>query len=230
MDQAAKAKMRATLAEFAQLTGKSIEDGINEIAMSAGRRLAHTVQPYGLSSAKGDKFIKSVGLQVDRVFLGVNLGAYPATTDIRSAHREQRMRNTPRGNVNKRLFRKEKGKPWLDLISTSEKEQYKRIQQAKAGQAKGAWVSATNQITKANMTGVAAWISRHSNSSYGECRKSGEGMKYKVELENKTPYLPRIQPPKAVAAALTYGLKNGYARIQKVIDKITEKANRQLSK
>lgn len=230
MDREAKRRIKSTLEEFAMRTGKSVEDGINEIAMSAGRRLAHTVQPFGLTAAKGAKFIKSIGNQVDQTWFGVNLGAYPATGDIKKAHYDQRMSGSGRkGSVKFRQFRKERGQKWLDLIDVAQKEEYKRKQQAKAGRAKGAWVSATNSIGGKRLSGVAAWIERHDKNSLGTANKTGKGMEYKVSLENRTSYLPHIQPARKVAESITFGLKNGLKRMQKVIDGEIEKANRKLS-
>ena len=76
------------------------------------------------------------------------------------------------------------------------------------------------------MSGVAQWIERHNTGGYGEAVKSGNGMKYTVELQNRTPYLRSIQTGKAIAQAAAFGLKNGFKRLQKIIDKEIEKANR----
>jgi hypothetical protein len=230
MNRETKRRMKSAVEEFARRTGKAAEDGINEIAMSGGKRLAHTVQPFGISAAKGEKFKKSIGNQVDQVFFGVNMGAYPATGDIKAAHYAQRVGGSGRkGSVKFRQFRKERGQKWLDLISVGEKEAYKRKEQAKAGRAKGAWVAATNDIGGKKLSGVAAWIARHDKSRTGTGKKTGDGLKYKASLENKTPYITHIQPDKAVATAIAFGLKNGMKRIQKVIDGEIKKANRKLS-
>ena len=141
---------------------------------------------------------------------------------MREAHRNAK-RN---GVVPKRQFRKEKGKPWLDLISKAELEQYKRKTQKKAGRAKGAWVEACNKIGGPKMSGVAQWIEEDTTGGYGEAVKSGDGLKYTVELKNRTPYLQSIQTGKAIAQAAAFGLKNGFKRIAKIIEKEIEKANR----
>ena len=106
-DAAAIAKFERTLAEFAAATGKTAEDGMKRIAKASCKRLASTVQPYGLKGGRLAKFQKSVAAQVDRAWLGTNLGAFPATNNMKDAHYAAR-RN---GVVPKRLFRKEKGKP-----------------------------------------------------------------------------------------------------------------------
>lgn len=222
IDRASRRKMEQTLEKFAAVTGKRVEDGIEDVARSAARKLAHTVQPYGLSKSKGDKFQKSIGTQVDRAWFGTNLGAFPATTDMREAHYQARRH----GVVPKRLFRKEKGKPWLGLIPVTERDAYKVKAQAKAGRAKGAWVQAANDIGGPKMSGVAQWIDRHNTGGYGEAIKSGKGLEYTVELRNRTPYIESIQTTKAIAQAAAYGLKNGFKRIAKIIDKEIEKANR----
>ena len=219
--------MEDTLQEFAKLTGKTVEDGINDIARSVARKLAEQVQPYGLKSDKGEKFKKSIGHQVDRVWFGVNMGAFPATTDMKAAHYSAR-NGSRKGTVPHRLFRKEKGKPWLDLIPGTERDSYKRKAQAKAGRAKGAWVEAANAIGGPKLSGIADWIGRHASGGFGSASKTGKGLGYQVTLENRTPYLGRILPAATVAKSMANGLKNGFTRLQKIIDKEIEKANRTL--
>tara|TARA_R110000868_G_scaffold106895_1_gene292803 strand:+ start:914 stop:1618 length:705 start_codon:yes stop_codon:yes gene_type:complete len=231
MNRETRRKFKSALEEFAMRTGKSVEDGIDEIAMSAGRELAKKVQPYGLTDTQGNKFIGNIGKQIDYAWMAVNLGAAPATGDMRAAHYAMRMAGgrKGRGKYPFPKIKKERGQRWLNLISVSEKEAYKRKQQAKAGQAKGAWVSATNKIGSTKLSGIAAWISRHDKSGYGTAKKTGEGLKYKVSMENTTPYLSSIQSNKKIAQAIAYGLKNGMKRLEKVIEGEIKKANKLLS-
>lgn len=214
IDKQSEAETKRLLAEFYALTGKGVERGIEEVAMSVGRRLAHTVQPYGTNNAKGDAFIRSIGYQVDRAWFGTNLGAFPHNTSMRSAHYAARKN----GVVPSRLFRKEQGVPWLGLISESERDLYKKTAQDKAGRAKAAWVEAANKIGAGKLSGIAKWIQRHVGGGYGGVQKTGKGLKYKVELENRTPYLRKIQPPRAVQSAIKTGYQNGYSRIQQIIN------------
>ena len=230
MNIESKRKFKSVMEEFMHRAGKSTEESIDVMAMSAGRQLAHTVQPYGLGTAKGNKFIRSIGNQVDQVWFGVNLGAYPASGDMRAAHRAQRMQGDKKGAVGYRKFTKQRGKRWLDLISQGEKEAYKRKMQARAGQAKGAWVAAANSVGKSRLSGIAAWIARHDKSSHGTSQKAGEGLKYKVSMENTIYYLKyRVQPTKAVKSSLRLGLKNGTKHLQHIIDGEIKKANKLLS-
>jgi len=219
--------MEDTLQEFSRLTGKTVEDGINDIARSTARRLAQQVQPYGLKPETGAKFKESIGYQVDRAWLGVNLGAFPATTDMKAAHYAAR-NGSRKGTVPHRLFRKEKGKPWLGLIPGTERESYKKKAQAKAGRAKAAWVEAANAIGGPKLSGIADWIGRHVGGGFGSASKTGKGLDYQVTLENRTPYLGRILPDTTVAKSMAAGLKNGFTRLQKIIEKEIEKANAKL--
>jgi hypothetical protein len=227
MDRASRRAVKSALEEFAERTGKTVEDGIDRIARATGKVLVTKVQPFGYK--KGAKFIENIGKQVDQVAFAVNIGAYPATSDIRSAHYAARAAENPQGKIRLRSFKSVKGKKWLDLISTGDKEAYKRKQQAKAGQAKGAWIAASNDVGKEKLSGVAAWVQRHAASGYGSAKKSGEGLKYKVSLENRTPYLPRIQKNSDVKAALTMGLRNGLKSIVHAINGEIKKANKLLS-
>ena len=211
--------MLRTIQRYSELTHKGIEEGVKEIAKSSAKRLAITVQPYGLSSKKGEKLEKSIGMQVDAVFLGVNLGAFPASTDIAAAHLAAR-RN---GKVPYRQFRKERGKPWLDLISMGKKEEYKRKIVKKAGRAKAAWVTAANAMGIGKLSGIPQWIRRHVGGSWGRVSYSGKGRNFMVTLSNMTPYIRSIQPDKTVKNALKQGMVNGYKRMETIIKKKTAK-------
>lgn len=224
MDKATLRKVEDTLKKFAEVTGKTIEDGIREISSSTAKSLAISMQPYGMKDNIGKKFESSIARQVDTAWFGTNLGAYPQTSDMRQAHNNARVN----GAVPMRFFRKEKGKPWLDLISVNERDSYKQKQMAKAGRAKAAWIRCGNEIyTKRKISKVPQWISRHVNNAYGSTSESGEGLKYKVIMTNYTPYLTnKMQSDRDVAKALADSLKNGLKRIQKIIDKEIEKANK----
>ena len=217
--------MEDTLRMFAAILNKTVEDGINEMGSSVARKLADRVQPYGLKSDKGKKFIESIGRQVDRVWIGVNLGALPATSDMKTVHYAAR-NGSRKGVVPDWQFRRQKSKPWLGLIPTSEREIYKRKVQAKAGRAKGAWIEAGNAIGGKKLSGIANWIARHAAGGYGSATKSGKELNYKLTLENRTPYMGRILPPDTVEKTVALGVKNGFNRISKTIDKAIEKANR----
>lgn len=222
IDKASRKKFEDTLKKFADVTGKSVEDGINEIALSSAKRLAFTMQPYGLNKSIGKVFQANIGRQVDTAWFGTNLGAYPQTSEMRQAHNNARVN----GRVPPRLFRKEKGKPWLDLISAEERNTYKEKQMAKAGRAKAAWIKCGNELGKTNISGVAVWIGRHVANGYGSVTRSGNGLKYKITMANNTPYLTdRMQSNKSVAEAMVYGMKNGFKRLQTIIDKEIQKLN-----
>jgi len=223
-------EFKRILKVYSDATGKGVDLGIREIGLSTARELAHKFQPYGLKSDKGEKFIQSIGHQVDRAYLGVNLGAFPATTDMKQAHLSARKTGgRKKGQVPDRLFRKEQGKPWLGLISQKQKEIYKRTVQAKAGRAKAAWIEAGNQLTKATISGVAKWITRHLPSGYGRAEVSGERLKTQVELINLTPYAKHKQTNAQIKSAIKAGEKNGLKRMVHIIKAETKKAAKRLN-
>lgn len=223
-DAAAIAKFERTLAEFAAATGKTAEDGMKRIAKASCKRLASTVQPYGLKGGRLAKFQKSVALQVDRAWFGTNLGAFPATNNMKDAHYAAR-RN---GVVPSRLFRKEKGKPWLDLIPASERDTYKKIAVEKVGRAKAAWVKIANDLGKPKMSGLDNIINRHLANARGSYKLSGTGINTVIQISNETPYIKSIQYTEDVAKAATDGMKNGLKWMTITTQKTIEKANRQL--
>jgi hypothetical protein len=223
-----RAEFRRVLNAYSEAAGKGVDEGIREIGLSTARELAEKFQPWGLKSAKGAKFIKNIGHQVDRAYLGTNLGAFPPTSNMREAHYGARKKGgREAGQVPERLFRKEKGKPWLGLIDQATKEQYKRQAQAKAGRAKAAWISAGNELTKAKISGIPNWISRHIPSSYGYSSVTGSGMKTEVELVNRTPYAKYKQTNAQIKSAIKAGEKKGLKRLQIIIRAIEKKAARE---
>jgi hypothetical protein len=224
MDRATIAKFERTIEDFMAATGKTAEDGMKRIAKASCKRLATTVQPYGLKGGKLAKFQKSVAAQVDRAWFGTNLGAFPATNSMKDAHYSAR-RN---GAVPKRLFRKEKGKPWLALIPASERDTYRKIAMEKVGRAKAAWVKIANDLGKPKMSGLDSIITRHLGAARGSYKLSGKGIKTEIRISNNVTYIKKIQYTEDVAKAATDGLKNGLKWMKITTDKTIEKANRQL--
>lgn len=213
-------EFRRMVEEYAAKTGKGLERGVKEMALSTARALAMKVQPFGLSAEIGERFIANIGRQIDQVYIGVNLGAYPATNSMEDAHMGQRKR----GKVKARKFTKEQGQRWLKLITQAQKEEYKRKIQKKAGRAKGAWISSGNSLDVGKIK-VDKWIDRHSTSSFGGSRVTGMGLDTVVELYNKTPYLRSIQRDRNVQTALGMGRKNGFKRIKIILEAINKKQN-----
>jgi hypothetical protein len=205
-------------------TGKNAEDGMKVMGRATCKRLAITVQPYGLKGGKLDKFKNSVATQVDRAWFGTNLGAFPATNSMKDAHYGAR-RN---GVVPKRLFRKEKGKPWLNLIPQSDRENYKKLAMAKIGRAKAAWVNIYNELGKSKMGGLDATITRHLSGAKGSSTVSGSGIETALNIVNDTPYIKSIQYTEDIEKATKEGVRLGLKWMEKATDKAVEKANQKL--
>jgi hypothetical protein len=218
IDQASKKRMIQALEEFAKATGRTVEDGIMDIARGGARRLAHTIQPYGLTKAKGTRFESSIGGQVYRAVMNSNVTG--VSGNAADAHRAKR---DSQGRVPKGL--QMRGQFQRAPVPIEERERHAKNQKAKAGRAKGAWIEAGDSIGSEKISGVAQWISRHRTGGYGRSSKSGSGLSFSVAIENKTPYLSRIQPDRTVAQSVAYALKNGFSRLQKATTKAIEKAN-----
>lgn len=225
IDSATRRKIEKVIEDFAKATGKTAEDGVKRMAKSSCKRLASTVHPYGLKGGgKMEKFVKNLALQVGTAWVGTNLGAYPATNSMAEAHRNARSGTT--GRVNGRRFRKEKGKPWLDLISRQDLNSHIKTVQGKAFRAKAAWVKVANDLGKPKMSGVSALVNRHLNGARGYVAVSGNGMQAAVTISNDVPYIKKIQYTQDIAKAQTEGMKNGIKYMQTVTRKEIEKANR----
>jgi len=218
------AHFERTLAEFEAATGKTAEEGMKRIAKSACRSLASSVQPYGLNGNKLAKFQKSVETQVDRAWFGTNLGAFPETNSMKVAHYNARRD----GVVAKRLFRKEKGNWWRDLITDYERDSYKDRAVAKVGRAKAAWVKIANDLGKPKMTKIDRIIERHLNGAKGSHTVSGKGINTAVHISNETTYIKKIQYTEDVAKAAADGMKNGMKWMTITTAKTIEKANQKL--
>lgn len=212
--------MEQTLERFAEVSGKTVEEGIQMIAKSVAKRLAMRTQRYGLK--QGPRAESAIERQITQVWIGVNLGAYPHHTDMKRAHYAIRKD----GYVRHRQFRKQKGQKWQFNISERDRDQYIREAQKKLGRAKAAWITAGVKVDRKNMTSVPAWIKRHAGSSHGKGGTSGKGLSATAEIENDTYLNSRILPDKELGAAALFGMKNGFKRIQTIIDKEVEKANR----
>jgi hypothetical protein len=209
-----ESEMRARLRQYENALGKTVEEGIGEIARSSARELAMKVQPYGLSKKVGDKFIKNITEQIRHVAQGVNLGVYHGA-NIQSAHNNAR-RN---GRVRIRRLRGDNSAKPTNEISISESDAYIEQQTAKAGRAKAAWIAAGNSIGKEKLSGIPKWISRHNSGSYGTSSTSGRRMKAEITLENRVPYIRKLQKDREIASALRTGRKKALKRLILMIEK-----------
>jgi hypothetical protein len=142
------------------------------------------------------------------------------------AHRNAR--NPATGRVNGRKFRKEKGKPWLNLISRQDYNDHVRKIQGRAFRAKAGWVKAADDLGGSKMSGVSHLITRHVSSARGLTSITGKGMDIKVMVSNNVPWIRKLQPTEDIAKAQTDGMKNGLKHMETTTRKAIEKANRSL--
>jgi hypothetical protein len=207
-------ELKRTLDKFSQLTGKGVERGIDEMALSSARALAMKVQPYGLTSAKGAKFQKNIEAQVTAAWFMVNTGIIPATNSMEQAHKSARRQGRVR--IPKGGFKRSMWKTWRDLISEPDRDAYIQQQIRKAGRAKASWITAGESLGVGKISGVAQWIRRHVGSYSGTTRM-GKMLRAKVELANKTPYISNLQKSSEIKSALATGRKNGLKRMKIII-------------
>ena len=222
MDKGSVREFKRALREYEKKMGVSIEDGVIEMAQSTCRRLAHTVPPYGLSSAVGKKFTDNIGKQVDYAWAGSKRGVFPASS-MASAH--QAARNSS-GVVRMKKFR---GKPVInDIISVAEKEIYKRKVVRRAGIAKAAYLAAAQKIKAmrsgskgkpaAILSGVAKWVKEDVNAKLGSADTKRDGMGTIVSVTNLVDYIQKLHKSSQVDKALEQGRKNGTKRIRHILD------------
>jgi hypothetical protein len=220
IDKESMRKMKSVLESFVKLSGKSVEEGIEMISVSAAKRLARNVQRFGLTDKGGSEFQNSIGGQVIKAVKNANVMGIQGNAE--QVHKKaRRFGRVPKNLVTEGRFQR-------SPIPIAEREELARKKKALAGRAKGAWIEAGNQATGKAITRIPAWVNRHKNGGYGSAIKTGVGLDHKITLTNRTPYLRFIQPDKMIAEATVFGLKSGYKRIQTIVNKLAEKANREL--
>lgn len=222
LDRQSMAEFKRALAQYEKKTGISIEDAIIEMAKSTGRRLAHTVPPYGLSPQVGRKFMESIGNQVDYAWFGSTRGVFPSNS-MEAAHKAAR---NSRGQVVMRKLKETSERN--NNISVADKEIYKRKIMRNAGIAKAGWVAAAEKsISGQSMTasgsikklsGIAKWIRRHVKDRLGEARITRRGISSSVDLTNNVSYISGLHKKSEIAKAIKQGYNNAIRRVNHIIN------------
>lgn len=215
-----ESEFKQTLRQWEKLTGKGIEDGIELLARSSASKLAHTVQPYGMSDGVGRKFIDNIGRQIAQVWFGINLGYYELEGTFENTYEKLRRQGRIRG----RRFRDAGKRRWQWKVSEQDKERLIEKQQRKAGRAKAGWLAAATNINGKRVRGGGKWIQRHVKDGYGLARKTGSGLNAEFELHNRTPYLSSIQSGRDLATGLSRGRKAGLSSLNRAINAQLRKA------
>ena len=220
-----ESEMKKTLRKWERLTGKGVEEGIEQMARSTARPLSETVQPWSGRGSKGKsamaKFIKNIELQVSQVWVGINLGYYELQGSFESTYNNLRRR----GVIRHRKFRSRMGRRWRWIVSEQEKDMLVKKQQDKAGRAKAGWIAAGYSVNRKRLDSGNRYVQRHVRSGYGHAQKTGRGMDAEIELHNRTPYLKAIQKRADLERALKRGRRNGMTSLNRAIRAQIKKAN-----
>ena len=220
MDRATLQKMEGVLRTFAAVTGKTVEEGINQIARSSAKQLAVKVQPFGIDVKTQQMLHKLVAKQAHRAIGNANVqGILGNPSSVHLKARNQRGRVPVGLNTQGKYKRKP--------ITQEDRNSYIDKLVSKVGQAKSAWIEAGEKVDGTKIS-VKKWLRDHIGKGYGSATKSEEGIKYSVELKNSTPYIGSIQFTDDTAAAVVSAMKSGFKWMQKSIDKHIEKANQDL--
>lgn len=219
LDAASKRKVEDIIAKFVQATGKTAEDGIQQIARIGAKQLAIKVQPYGLTGKAKEMLHGIVAKQAHRAISNANVRGIEGTAS--SVHlKARRNGRVPRDLETKGRFHR---KP----ISFEERNAHVDAQVKKIGRAKAAWIEAGEKITGEKIS-VQKWIRSAMGGGYGNAIKTGKGMDHTVELQNNIPYVGKIQFTQDTQSAITTAMKSGFKWIKMTTDKEIEKANRAL--
>ena len=119
-----------------------------------------------------------------------------------------------------------KGRFKRDPISVSDRNAHVDKQVKKVGRAKAAWIEAGESIGE-KIT-VQKWLRQNVGGGFGNSTTKGKGMGYTVMLNNRTPYIRKIQFTKDVASAVVAAMKNSFKSMETATRKAIEKANRSL--
>ena len=219
IDKKSQRQAERILEDFAKRAGIHVDDVINGMARSSAKNMAISVQPFGLKATTGKKFAGSIAKQVSRAIRNANVtGRGGSAEDVHKSVRDSR------GRVSRDL--ETSGQYKRKPVDFSERDALIKKQIGKSGRAKGAWIEAGDKVTGKKTTGVASWISRHRKEGYGDARKSGDGINYAVEISNKTPYIRKFQPQEMIDQSVEKGVASEMRRLERLIKKEIEKANR----
>jgi hypothetical protein len=215
VDQVTRKKFDQELTNFTKKLGKTFEDGLDQLAENVGKKLIHSVQPYGTNAKVGQKFEMSIAKQVSRAIRHANVAGQDGTAPV--VHKENR---NSKGQVPKGL--RVEGKFNRKPIEISDRNALIAKKMASAGIAKGAWFAATNQISGKKIGGVAKWITRHENKGLGSCDKTGNDLKRRIRLTNSAPYIESVQSVDDVEKAIKTSYKQFIKYIQITLAKMNK--------
>lgn len=218
IDRATKRKMEKVIEDFAKATGKTAEDGIRRIAVAGAKQLATKVQPYGITGTAQKKLHNIVAAQSHRAIKNANVEGIEG--NAASVH----LRARKSGRVPREI--QTKGKFKRAPISVNDRNAHVDNQVKKVGRAKAAWIEAGESIGE-KIT-VQKWLRQNIGGGYGTATTRGKGIEYTVTLNNKTPYIRKIQFTQDVAAAVVTAMKNSFKGMMTATQKAIEKANRSL--
>jgi hypothetical protein len=219
IDRASQRKMEETLRKFATATGKTVEDGIQNIARIGAKQLAIKVQPYGITGKAKTMLHGIVAKQAHRAISNANV------TGIEGSAAAVHLKARQRGRVPREI--QTKGQFKRKPIPITERNAHVDRQVKKIGRAKAAWIEAGEKINGGAIK-VQKWLRSVIGGGYGAAIKRGNGMGYSVELRNSTPYIDKIQFTQDTAAAVISAMKAGFKQMKIATEKEIEKANRAL--
>lgn len=220
IDRTTQRRMEEVLRNFAEATGKTVEDGINQIARGAAKQMAIKVQPYGITGKANDILHGAVAKQAHRAISNANVqGIQGSAASVHTKARDRRGR-VPKDLATRGQFKR-------SPVSLSERNAHVDKVVKKIGQAKAAWIEAGEKVTGEKIT-VQKWLRTHVGGGFGSATKKDKGMSYSVELQNSTPYIGSIQFTEDTKDAVTTAYVNGFKWIQITIAKEIEKANQEL--
>ena len=208
---ASRAQFLRDVKAFQKATGKSVENVIEMVAVSAGQQLMAKTLPVGTKATgkppSGEAFQHSITAQIYRA-LKKNIDRVRGGESVAAIHKSARgsvgvVVKSPRDERNSQI-------PLPSDAVRNEAVQHVRKMTHRAGLAKAAWLTASYMIGRPSKSTVPAYVRRHINKARGEGSRRGSGIRnFTVTLSNMVAHMnQRLCPPRLMQQALNiaYGV------------------------
>jgi hypothetical protein len=205
----------AYLDEYRKLYKKTGEEIAQGLGKAAAKQLANYTYPWGMNPAIGKKFEMNLMLQGHRALKAANVsGAQGGPSQVHKSARNSQ------GQVPKNL--ETKGRFQRAPIELSERMAYTEGLRKQAGIAKGAWISAGENLGAGKISGVPKWIRRHAKNGSAAITQGRDGAE--VTLTNELDFVRGRKFEQAINPAMAKAYKGQLSRMRLLVKKYEKSA------
>ena len=215
----------AEMKEFAKRAGVAVGEVVAIVGQSCAKELARKVQPWGLNTAVGQKFEKSIAKQIQKAARYAEQTAIQG--NLASVHKNLRVHGAILVEPSRQFQPKRK------LFTKAERDTLVDKKMARAGLAKAGWIAAGESISSPllktargiarKIKGIAPWIRRHAKTSEGSSVfKMTGGLSSTIFLTNNSSYAYSANNSNRgdVSTALSDGYKRSITMIRARLKKL----------